>query len=227
MLAENLKAVRKEIGAALERAGRGPEKVCLVAVTKTVDAERIGEAAALGIKDFGENRLQEALPKLKLFPRLRWHFIGHLQTNKAGEALTGFELIHSLDRFRLARRLQHQAERFDTEARCLVQVNISGEKSKHGLAAGELPDFLEAVSDLSRVRVEGLMTMAPWSDDPEEARPVFRRLKELQKACSRPGLALKQLSMGMSGDYIVAVEEGATMVRVGSSLFGPRPPQRG
>ena len=222
MLSENLKAVRSEIGAALERAGRSGEQVCLVAVTKTVAPERIAEAAGLGLTDFGENRLQEAKPKLRLLPHLHWHFIGHLQTNKAGDALTGFKLIHSLDRIRLARRLQHQAERFQTRARCLVQVNISGEKSKHGLAAAELPDFLEAVSDLPLVKVEGLMTMAPYSSDPEEARPIFRRLKELQRACSRPGLPLRALSMGMSGDYIVAVEEGATMVRVGSVLFGPR-----
>lgn len=223
MLEGNLKTVRREIAAALERAGRAGEEVRLVAVTKTVGPDEIGAAAALGLRDFGENRLQEAVPKLRLFPRLRWHFIGHLQSNKAGDVLTGFSLIHSLDRFSLVRELQRRAERLDREARCLVQLNISGEKSKQGLTEGELPDFLDALNDFPRVRVEGLMTMAPWSEDPEEARPVFRRLRELQQLHRCPGMELTELSMGMTGDYIVAVEEGATMVRIGSALFGARP----
>lgn len=225
MLAENLKVIRKEIAAALDRAGRTGEKVRLVAVTKTVGSDQVREAVALGLRDFGENRLQEARPKLQLFPNLRWHFIGHLQTNKAKDVLASFDLIHSLDRYSLARTLQRRAERLDTEARCLLQLNISGEKSKSGLAAGELPDFLDALRDFNRIKVEGLMTMAPWSVDPEEARPVFRRLRELQQAHARPGMELKELSMGMTNDYTVAVEEGATMVRLGTALFGARPEQ--
>lgn len=225
MLADNLGMVRKEIDAALERSGRRGATVRLVAVSKTVGPDQVSAAAALGLRDFGENRFQEARPKLQLFPDLRWHFIGHLQSNKAGEVLAGFTLIHSLDRIRLARRLQSQAERLDREARCLVQLNISGEKSKSGLAENELSDFLEAMADLPRVRVAGLMTMAPLGEDPERARPLFRRLRELQETHARPGLELRELSMGMTNDYIVAVEEGATMVRIGTALFGSRTAQ--
>ncbi len=228
MLSVNLNTVRQEIAAALERSRRSGERVRLVAVTKTVGPKEIAAAAALGLQDFGENRLQEAVPKLRQFPDLRWHFIGHLQSNKAGEVLAGFSLIHSLDRLSLARALQRRAERQDLEAHCLLQLNISGEKSKSGLGEAELPDFLEALSDFPRIRVAGLMTIAPWCEDPEEVRPIFRRLRELQQLHRRPGLALSELSMGMTGDYIVAVEEGATMVRIGSALFGARPaaPQR-
>lgn len=222
MLADNLGKIHREIDAALERSGRRGEKVRLVAVTKTVGPEQVSAAAALGLRDFGENRFQEARHKLQLFPGLRWHFIGHLQTNKAGEVLAGFTLIHSLDRIRLARRLQSRAERSGREARCLVQVNISGEKSKFGLSEKELPDFLEAMRDFPRVRVEGLMTMAPRVEDPEEVRPLFRRLRELRRSCARPGLELRELSMGMTSDYVVAVEEGATIVRIGTALFGAR-----
>ena len=223
MLEGNLKTVRREIAAALERAGRAGEEVRLVAVTKTVGPDEIGAAAALGLRDFGENRLQEAVPKLRLFPGLRWHFIGHLQSNKAKDVLAGFTLIHSLDRLSLVRALQRRAEQLDREARCLLQLNISGEESKFGLSEAELPDFLDVLNDYPRIRVEGLMTMAPWGEDSAGARPIFRRLRELQQQHRRPGLELAELSMGMTGDYIVAVEEGATIVRIGSALFGPRP----
>ncbi|HOA35133.1 MAG TPA: YggS family pyridoxal phosphate-dependent enzyme [Bacillota bacterium] len=222
MLKKNLRHIQMEIAAAARRAGRSPSGIRLVAVTKTVGPDEIREAAALGLRDFGENRLQEAKPKLQLFPELRWHFIGHLQTNKVKEVLNAFSLIHSLDRFSLARELQRRAERLDTEARCLVQLNISGEKSKFGLSEVELPDFLEAMHGFSRIKIEGLMTMAPYCDDPAETRPIFRRLRELQEACARPGMELKELSMGMTNDYTVAVEEGATLVRIGTALFGKR-----
>ncbi len=222
MLQKNLLHIQKEIAGAARRAGRSPSEIRLVAVTKTVGPDQIREAVALGLRDFGENRLQEAKQKLRLFPELRWHFIGHLQTNKAKDVLNAFSLIHSLDRFSLARELQHRAERLGTEARCLVQLNISGEKSKFGLSEAELPDFLEAMREFPRIRIEGLMTMAPYHADPAETRPVFRRLRELQKAWARPGMELKELSMGMTNDYTVAVEEGATLVRIGTALFGKR-----
>ncbi len=222
MLEKNLRHIQEEIAAAARRAGRFPAEVRLVAVTKTVGPDKIRQAAALGLRDFRENRLQEARPKLQLFPELRWHFIGHLQTNKVKEVLNSFTLIHSLDRYSLAQELQRRAEQLDREARCLVQVNISGEKSKFGLSEAELPDFLEAMREFPRIKIEGLMTMAPYCDDPEEARPVFRRLRELQREWARPGMELKELSMGMSNDYIVAVEEGATLVRIGTALFGER-----
>lgn len=215
-----MQQIQKEIAGAALRAGRSPAEVRLVAVSKTVGPVQIREAAALGLRDFGENRLQEAKPKLQLFPELRWHFIGHLQTNKVKEVLAAFYLIHSLDRFSLAETLQRRAERQDTEARCLVQLNISGEKSKFGLPEAELTDFLEAMREFPRVRIEGLMTMAPYYADPAEARPLFRRLRELQKVHARPGMELKELSMGMTNDYTVAVEEGATLVRIGTALFG-------
>ncbi len=222
MLVNNLHEIQKNIAAAAQRAGRSPSEIALVAVTKTVGPDEIRRAAALGLRDFGENRLQEANPKLQLFPGLRWHFIGHLQTNKVKEVLKAFCLIHSLDRLSLARELQRRSEHLDREARCLVQLNISGEKSKFGLAEAELGDFLEAMRDFPRIRIEGLMTMAPYYSDPFEARTIFRSLRRLQKIHARPGMELKELSMGMTNDYIVAVEEGATLLRIGTALFGER-----
>lgn len=223
MLAESLERIRREIAAAARRAGRDPEAVRLVAVTKTVGVERIREALALGLHDFGENRVQEALPKVQLFPRERWHFIGHLQTNKVKKVVGSFVLIHSLDRYSLAEALQQEGEKRGCLVPALVQVNVSGERSKHGLAPEELADFLAALRDFPRIKVEGLMTMAPYTEDPEETRPVFRRLKELQQEAEARGMALPHLSMGMSNDFTVAVEEGATIVRIGSSLFGGAP----
>ena len=222
MISNNLQEIRKVISASVQRAGRSPQEIRMVAVTKTVGPDEIREAAALGLCDFGENRLQEAKPKVESFPDLNWHFIGHLQTNKAREVLAAFSLIHSLDRFSLAAALQRRAEQLDLTARCLVQLNISGEKSKYGLAEAELADFLEALRDFSRVQIEGFMTMAPFHADPAETRPVFRRLRELQKVHARPGMELKTLSMGMTNDYAVAVEEGATLLRIGTALFGER-----
>jgi len=222
MLEQNLQRVRKEISAAARRSGRDPGDVRLVAVTKTVGVESVRQAAVLGLKDFGENRLQEAREKVAAFSELCWHFIGPLQSNKAKEVITHFTLIHSLDRFSLAEELQRCGERLDLEIAALVQVNIAGEDSKSGLDPSDLPDFLEALRRMPRIKVEGLMTMAPWVDDPEEVRPVFRRLKELRRKYRSPEMDLPHLSMGMTGDFSVAVEEGATMVRIGSALFGPR-----
>lgn len=222
MLAENLKRIRAEIAAAAGRAGRDPGTVRLVAVTKTVGCEQVRRAAALGLQDFGENRLQEAREKVETFPQLCWHFIGHLQTNKVKQVLAGFSLIHSLDRLSLAGALQRWGDNLEKEVTALVQVNVSGEESKFGLAPAELPDFLAALRDYPRIRVAGLMTMAPWVDHPEEARPFFRRLRELRRANAGPDLPLPHLSMGMTNDYTVAVEEGATMLRIGTALFGPR-----
>ncbi len=224
MLDENLQRIRKDITDAARRAGRDSGDVRLVAVTKTVGVEAVRRAAALGLEDFGENRLQEAGDKLRAFPHLRWHFIGHLQSNKVKDVLSDFFLIHSLDRFSLAEALQHWGEKLDRQAAALVQVNVSGEDSKYGLDPSELPDFLAALRECPQIKVEGLMTMAPWVEDPEEVRPVFRRLRELQQAHRRPEMMLTHLSMGMTGDYVVAVEEGATMVRIGSALFGPPRP---
>lgn len=222
----NIEEVRARIARAAERAGRNPSEITLVAVTKTVPVEKISEALAAGIKDIGENRVQEGREKRPhLGSGLTWHLIGSLQTNKARAALETFDLIHSLDRWNLAEVLEEQAGRLGREAHTLIQVNVSGELSKHGLDPEELPEFAKRLSSLRWVRVHGLMTMAPLSEDPESARPHFRRLRMLAQEIEVMGLArveMRHLSMGMSGDFEVAVEEGATLVRVGSAIFGPR-----
>lgn len=219
MLAENYKKIMANIETAARHSGRDPASVKLVAVTKTVGLEEVRRAAALGITDFGENRVQEAVEKVKSISEVRWHFIGHLQSNKVKDVLPFYSLIHSLDRISLAKALQRVAERLDCTAEVLVQLNISGEESKFGLPPEELPGFLEKLKNYNRIRVHGLMTMAPFVDDPEEVRPYFRQLRLLREEFCDQGLDLPELSMGMTNDYIVAVEEGATMVRIGSALF--------
>ncbi len=222
LIAENYKRVRSNLESAALSAGRAPEDVKLVAVTKTVGLAEIRGCIALGMIDFGENRLQDALPKFRELPDVNWHFIGHLQSNKAGNVIRHCSLIHSLDRLSLARAIQQGGERQDRQIGCLVQVNISGEQSKYGLAPEGLPAFLEELRSFPRIRVSGLMAMAPLVDHPEQARPYFRRVRELQQKYATSEVPLTELSMGMSGDYLVAVEEGATMVRVGSVLFDPK-----
>ncbi len=219
MLVENLKTVKSNITEAARRVGRNPEAVKLIAVTKTVGADEVERACGLGLKDFGENRVQEAALKVKRFPHLNWHFIGHLQSNKVKNVLPFYMMIHSLDRISLAEELQKQALRLDKTVDVLVQVNVSGELSKFGLAPAKLPAFLMKLSAFNRLKVKGLMTMAPYVDNPEEARQYFTRLRLLRDQNATPVRELKELSMGMTNDYIVAVEEGATMVRIGSALF--------
>lgn len=222
MLAGNLDHIRSQIEQAAYRAGRSPDRVRIIAVTKTVSIDQVRDAAALGLREFGENRYQEAREKVKALPGLTWHFIGHLQSNKAKDVIKSFAVVHSLDRLSLANAIQQYGRSLDRRVRALVQVNVSGEQSKFGIDPAGLADFLAELRGLDRIAVEGLMTMAPWVDDPEEARPVFRRLRELRDACSVPGIPLSELSMGMTSDYTVAVEEGATMIRIGTALFGPR-----
>jgi len=211
--------VKAEIAAAAENAGRNPSEIKLVAVTKTVSIEEVRQAFALGISDFGENRVQDAAPKVAALPEARWHFIGHLQSNKVKDVLPFYTLIHSLDRPSLAAALQNAAERYDKFVDVLVQVNVSGEDSKFGLEPSALADFLGYLNGFERIRINGLMTMAPFVDDPEEVRPVFRRLRELRDRYTTSGNGLQELSMGMTNDYKVAVEEGATIIRIGSALF--------
>ena len=211
--------VKAEIAAAAKAAGRDPREIKLVAVTKTVGVEEVRQAMALGINDFGENRVQDAAPKIAALPKACWHFIGHLQSNKVKDVLPFYTLIHSLDRPSLAAALQRTAESFDQRVDVLVQVNVSGEESKFGLEPSALADFLGYLNGLERIRVCGLMTMAPFVDDPEAVRPVFRRLSELRDLYATSGNGLNELSMGMTNDYKVAVEEGATIVRIGSALF--------
>ncbi len=219
MISKNYKRLQDRIEAAALSAGRLSGDIRLVAVTKTVGAREIREAMKLGIADFGENRWQVARPKFEMFPEVNWHFIGHLQSNKAGDVIRHCSLIHSLDRPSLARAIQVNGERLNKQVDCLVQVNISGEKNKYGLVPEDLPSFLGELQKYPRIRVLGLMGMAPFVENPEEARPYFQLLRKLQQDCATPEVALAELSMGMSGDYRVAVEEGATLLRVGSALF--------
>jgi PLP dependent protein len=211
--------VKAVIAAAAERAGRDYREIRLVAVTKTVGIDQVRQALALGITDFGENRVQDAAPKIEALPQARWHFIGHLQSNKVKDVLPRYSMIHSLDRPTLAATIQAAAEKLNLTVEALVQVNVSGEESKYGLNPLDLPSFLDYLRGLKRIRICGLMTMAPYVDDAEEVRPVFRELRELRDRCAKPEMMLKELSMGMTNDYPIAVEEGATLVRVGSALF--------
>ncbi len=217
----NLDRVRERIARAAERAGRRPDDVLLIGVSKAVDVERIRQALAAGLPALGENRVQEAREKVAILGRpVPWHLIGHLQTNKVREALDLFDLIHSLDRLDLARELDRRARGRGRPAEALVQVNVGGEASKGGFAPEEVEQALEAISALRSVRVRGLMTIPPAVERAEDARPWFRALAGLGKRAGLP-----ELSMGMSADFEVAVEEGATMVRVGTAIFGPRPPR--
>jgi pyridoxal phosphate enzyme (YggS family) len=222
----NVEQVRQRVAAAARRSGRDPADVTIIAVTKTRTVEEMQQVVAAGITHLGENRVQELKAKYPAFGGdITWHLIGTLQTNKAKAALEMAGLIHSLDRDSLAEELARLAERRGAPCQVLVQVNVSGEASKHGVDPAELPAFLRRVSRYGVLQVQGLMTMAPLVADPEAARPYFRRLRQLAEALRQEGLPnvdLKHLSMGMSGDFEVAVEEGATLVRIGTALFGPR-----
>jgi PLP dependent protein len=224
----NLASLRCRITAACERAGRDPSSVTLLAVSKGHPPETVKAAAALGLDCFGENRMQEAKAKIPLCPgRLHWHMIGHLQSNKARDAAHWFELIHGVDRLDLATELDKWSERAGKTTRILLEVNVAGEASKYGYAADRLLAELMEINRLRRVEIHGLMTMAPWTREPEKVRPVFRRLRELKQRCDDLlGAPLPHLSMGMSGDFEVAIEEGSTIVRIGTALFGEREPDR-
>lgn len=217
-LAANAAAVRARIAAACECAGRDAARVTLVAVTKTHAASVVADAYAAGLQDFGENRVQEALPKIATLSahgmRPRWHLIGHLQTNKVPAAIEAFDILHGIDSERLAEAISRRATRPVT---VLLEVNVAGEQAKHGVAPTDAPAIAARIDGMPNLRLAGLMTVAPRADDPEDVRPVFRRLRELRDA-----IGLRELSMGMTDDYEVAVEEGATMVRIGRALFGPR-----
>jgi len=215
----NLDRVGERIARAAERAGRRADDVRLVGVSKTVDVERIRAAVAAGLRALGENRVQEAKEKIAALGRpVPWHLIGHLQTNKVRDALELFDLIHSLDRLELARECDRRARQRGRAVETLVQVNVGGEASKGGFEPDEVGAALEAIAALDHVHVRGLMTIPPAVERPEDARPWFRALAAFGK---RHGLV--ELSMGMSADFEVAIEEGATIVRVGTAIFGPRP----
>jgi len=223
-LAANLQAVQERIRSACARAGRDPASVSLVAVTKAQPPGVVSAAAALGLTLFGENKVQEARAKIPLCPgRLRWHMIGHLQTNKCRDAVALFEMVQSVDSLRLAEELNRRAEQAARRLPVLLEVNVAGEAGKFGYAPERLLAELPALNALPRLEIQGLMTMPPWSPEPEKVRPHFRRLRQLKAQCEELlGSALPHLSMGMSGDFEVAIEEGATLVRIGTALFGPR-----
>ncbi len=216
-----LDAVRERIALACQRAGRSSGDVTLVAVTKAFPLSVVEAAVQCGLTELGENKVQELVIKAAAFPEVRWHMIGHLQRNKARDAVAHTHLFHALDSVRLARALSARASQAGRVLRCCVQVNVSGEATKFGLAPGSLLDALEAMADLPNISLEGLMTLAAPACDPETVRPQLRRLKELLDVW--PGFpSAPVLSMGMSSDFEVAIEEGATHVRVGSRIFGPR-----
>jgi PLP dependent protein len=224
-LEANIEAVRQRLQAACARAGREPGSVTLVAITKGQPPEAVCAAAALGLSLFGENKVQEAKAKIPLCPgRLRWHMVGHLQTNKCRDAVELFEMVQSVDSLRLAEELNQRAEQAAKRLPVLLEVNAVGEASKFGCRPDQLLADLSAINALTRLEIQGLMTVPPWTRDPEDVRPVFRQMRELKGRCeSILGAPLPHLSMGMSGDFEVAIEEGATMVRIGTALFGARP----
>ncbi len=224
-LEANWKAVQQQIEAACARAGRAPGSVTLVAVTKGQPPEVVCAVAALGLSLFGENKVQEAKAKIpQCLGRLRWHMIGHLQTNKCRDAVELFEMVQSVDSLRLAEELNRRAEQAAKTMPVLLEVNAVGEASKFGCRPDQLLADLARINALPRLEIHGLMTVPPWTPDPEKVRPVFRQMRELQEQCEQLlGAPLPHLSMGMTGDFEVAIEEGATMVRIGTALFGERP----
>jgi len=222
----NVETVRKKIAEAAVKSGRKPEDINIVAVTKTKGIEVINEAIKEGIQDLGENRVQELLEKYdNIDNRCRWHLIGHLQTNKVKYIIDKVSLIHSLDRLELAKEIQKRAERADRVMDVLVQVNVAGEESKFGISPSEVREFLLKVREYKNLKVRGLMTIAPFAENPEDIRWVFRDLNKIFidiKHENIDNICMDYLSMGMSNDYEIAVEEGSNMVRIGTSIFGKR-----
>ena len=229
--AQNLAQVRERIAAAAGRGGRQPEHIALMAVSKTFPADRIRQAYDAGLRLFGENRVQEFSGKAEALRDLRdaeWHLIGHLQTNKAGKAVELFEAVDSVDSLRLAQRLNASAQQLWKRLAVLIEINVGGESAKSGVApeSNELVELLGAAPRLEHLEFGGLMTVPPFSDDPQQARPYFRKLREIRdQIVSRklPSVRMEVLSMGMSHDFEVAIEEGSTCVRVGTAIFGERP----
>ena len=226
-IADRLTEVRERIAAAARSAGRDPSSVRLIAVSKTFPVESVREAYAAGHRDFGENRVQEALEKLEAARELQvhWHLLGHLQTNKARKAAAAFQAIHSVDSLDLLQKVDAAAAEAGTFPDLMIQVDLAGEETKHGVPPEAVRSLLDAAATLRAARVTGLMTLPPYPENPEDSRPWFRRLRELRDewlASGVPAAMLRELSMGMSGDFEVAIQEGATAVRVGTAIFGSR-----
>jgi pyridoxal phosphate enzyme (YggS family) len=230
-LSDRLTAVRSRIDAAARSAGRDPSSIRLIAVSKTHPADLVREAYAAGQRDFGENRVQEALQKIRTSADLeiRWHLLGHLQTNKARKAAPAFAAIQSIDSLELLEKVDQAAAEAGAAPELLIQLDLAGEATKFGVPADAVPRLFEAAATLQAARVVGVMTLPPVPETPEDARPWFRRVRELRDGWLQAGIPpamLRELSMGMSGDFEVAIEEGATMVRVGTAIFGSRHAQR-
>lgn len=223
-LSQRYDSVLTRMETACKRAGRSLDEVKLVAVSKTFGPEQVNEAAALGMNVFGESKVQEAAAKVELCRGgLTWHFIGHLQTNKVRPAVELFDMIHAVDSLKLLETIERVADEAGKRVMTCIEVNVSGERSKNGIAPELLPSLLDRAAALHRVQVVGLMTIPPYSKEPDEARPFFIRLRELRdRGQAQSGLALPELSMGMTHDFEVAIEEGATWVRIGTGLFGER-----
>jgi PLP dependent protein len=223
-LASNWQLVEERIQAACDRSQRERSAVSLVAVSKGHPPQVVRAAADLGHRLFGESKVQEGKAKVSLCPgHLRWHMVGHLQANKCRDAVHFFEMIESVDTFALAHEIDKWAEKAAKRMPILLEVNLAGESTKFGFKPEQVLNELEHVDSLPCVEVHGLMTVAPWTDDPEKVRPIFSQLRDLKDQCeAKLGVSLPHLSMGMSGDFEVAIEEGATIVRIGTALFGPR-----
>lgn len=226
MIRENLEYVRRNIEEACRRGGRRPEEVTLITVSKTHPVPMLKEAYEAGARDFGENKVQELVNKLPQLPEdIKWHMIGHLQRNKVKYIIGKTKLIHSVDSLRLAEEINNEAVKRGITADILIEVNVAEEESKFGVTVQEMPMLIEEIAKLPGVRIKGLMTIAPYTENPEENRIFFKKLKQLSvdiTAKNIDNVSMDVLSMGMTGDYIVAVEEGATCVRVGTGIFGQR-----
>ncbi|MCI9583115.1 YggS family pyridoxal phosphate-dependent enzyme [Clostridiaceae bacterium] len=226
MIEDNLREVSDRIGAACERAGRSREDVTLVAVSKTKPVSMLMEAYAAGVRDFGENRVQEILEKAPLLPDdIRWHMIGHLQTNKVRQVIDRVVLIHSVDSVALARQIEKEAAKRDLVVHILLEVNVAGEESKFGFSVDEAAEAAVQIAGFAHVRIDGLMTIAPFVENSEENRDVFQKLFQLSVDIKRKNIdnvKMDVLSMGMTGDFETAVEEGASVIRVGAGIFGAR-----
>lgn len=226
MIDRSVEQIKEDIKQAAIKSGRDPEDIALIAVTKTRTIDEMKKAKALGLINFGENKVQELEKKFDEFgPGIKWHLIGHLQRNKVKNVIDKVTLIHSVDSLRLAKAINKEAANNNLIAQILVQVNIASEDTKFGLALNEVMPMLKEIASLQNIKVQGLMAMAPYTDQPEDSRQYFRALKKLSVDINREkidNIDIKELSMGMTNDYIVAIEEGSTMIRVGTGIFGHR-----
>ncbi|GAB6137511.1 YggS family pyridoxal phosphate-dependent enzyme [Halanaerobaculum tunisiense] len=226
-ITDRLAKIKEEITQTAKRANRDPEEIKLVAVSKNHSLDQIKQLATEGIIDFGESRVQELRDKYEHKPELNWHMIGHLQRNKVKylARMDNCQLIHSLDSLRLAKKIEDRAAKEDRQMNALVQVNVARDENKYGFAPEEVREFLEQIASLAHLQIKGLMTLVPYLEDPEAARPYFSQLRELATELQEekiPGVKMEELSMGMTNDFTVAIEEGATIVRIGRGIFGAR-----